>query len=232
MFCECENLQVRYGRACVLDVDHLALPAGRITAFVGPNGAGKTTLLEVIALLRRPSGGRVRLWGQTATAGDRRLQRRVVMVMHPGYLFRGSVWHNVLYGLRARGVRGEAARSRARRALEDVGLAGFARRDAAGLSAGERQRLNLARALAVEPEAILLDEPTANVDAHTVEVIRQLLRRLRDERRTTVVHACPVGQRLMDVTDHVVRLAGGRVQTDPQPQTPHRAADVPEPARC
>ena len=212
MFCECENVQVRHGESLVLDVEHLALPAGRISAVIGPNGAGKTTLLEVLALLRRPSGGRVRLWGQTAVTGDRRLQRRVVMVMHPGYMFRGTVWKNVLYGLRARGIRGAEARERAASALERVHLSGFARRQAASLSAGERQRVNLARALAVEPEAILLDEPTANVDADTVEVIRGLLARLRDHRQTTIVHTCPVGRRLRDITDRVVQLADGRVQ--------------------
>ncbi|MHC4717320.1 MAG: ATP-binding cassette domain-containing protein, partial [Planctomycetota bacterium] len=181
MFCECSHIRVRRGRAVVLDVDRLEIPDGRVTAVVGPNGSGKTTLLEVLALLRRHRG-ELRLWGQPARRGDRALQRRVVMVMHPGYLFRGSVWDNVLYGPRARGMDRRGASARADEALKMVGLPGFADRRARDLSAGERQRVNLARAIAVGADALLLDEPAANVDARSVQVIGDLLARLRHER--------------------------------------------------
>ena len=211
MFCECRDILVRRGGRVVLDVERLDIPAGRITAVVGPNGAGKTTLLEVVALLRRPTRGSLTLWGRSARPGDRRVQRRVVMVMHPGYVFRGGVLGNVMYGLRARAVPRGPARARAVEALEMVGLGGFGGRDAATLSAGERQRLNLARAIAVGAEAILLDEPTANVDSDTVGVIRDLLRRLRDERSATIVHTSPSESPIRCITDRVVELAGGRV---------------------
>lgn len=213
MFCECRDILVRFGRSVALDVERLAIDAGRITAVVGANGAGKTTLLEVIALLRRPSRGRVRLWGRPARYAGRQVRRKVVMVMHPGYLFRGDVLGNVTYGLRARGLRRGAA-GRAVEALEQVGLSHFGHRRASGLSAGERQRVNLARAIAIAPEAILLDEPTANVDARSVEVIRDLLRRLRDERRTTILYASPAENSLHTITDRVVELAAGRVRHD------------------
>lgn len=217
MFCECCDIIVRYGRAVVLDVKRLVVPAGRITAVIGPNGAGKTTLLEVMSLLRRPARGRVSLWGQPARDAGRRLRREVVMVMHPGYMFRGSVWDNVTYGLKARGIRRKAADIRAGEALNMVGLFEFARRDVVGLSAGERQRVNFARAIAIQPRAILLDEPTANVDSQTVEVIGNLLRRLRREHGTTIVHTSPGPSRLRDVTDQVVELAAGRVRANDQP---------------
>jgi len=220
MFCECRNLTVRRGPALVLDMERLGIRAGRITAVVGPNGAGKTTLLEVLALLRRPTSGQLKLWGRPASPDDRELRRKVVMVMHPGYMFRGSVWRNLMYGLKARGLRGKEARSRAAEALKMVALAGFAHRHAADLSAGERQRVNLARALAIGPEAILLDEPAANVDTRTVEVVRELLTRLRDDRNVTIIHTSPGDSQLRAIADQVVRLEAGKVQqADEQAET-------------
>ncbi|NIA06945.1 MAG: ATP-binding cassette domain-containing protein [Actinobacteria bacterium] len=212
MFFQCHNVQVRYGRTVVLDLEELVIPDGRITGIVGPNGAGKTTLLEVMALLRRPTHGRVSLWGQPARRADRRLQRKVVMVMHAGYMFHGSVLDNVLFGLKARGLARTQARLRAAEALEVVELSEFSRRDASGLSAGQRQRVNLARAIAIQPRAILLDEPSANVDARTVDIICSLLRRLRDQRATTIVHTCPANGQLHNISDQLVELTDGQLR--------------------
>ena len=211
MFCQCQDILVRFGQTVALDVENLSVPAGKITAVVGGNGAGKTTLLEVMALLRRPNRGEMKLWGQSARCGDRELQRKVVLVSHPGYLFRGSVLSNVAYGLRARGVRRKIAALRATEALEKVGLANLVARRASHLSAGQRQRVNLARAIAIAPAAILLDEPTANVDAPSVTVIQDLLRGLRDEHGATVIYASPAENGLGGMTDHIVQLADGRV---------------------
>jgi len=211
MFCECHDIVVRYGRTVVLDVRRLTIPAGRITTVVGPNGAGKTTLLEVLALLRRPTRGQVSLWGRPAEPSDREIQKKIVMVMHPGYMFRGAVWHNVMYGLRARGTRRSEARLRAADALKMVGMSDFAHRNVADLSAGERQRVNLARAIAIGPQAVLLDEPSANVDTRTVALIRKLLSRLSKEQGTTVIHTSPGNSQLHDIADGVVYMEAGRI---------------------
>ena len=210
MFCECENLVVRRDKAVVLDVERLAIKDGCITTILGPNGAGKTTLLEVLALLR-PAAGQLRLWGKPTKASDLRVQRTVVMAMHPAFLFRGLVWDNVLYGLRARGVAHHDATEQATEALEMVGLASFHRRHVAKLSAGERQRVNLARAIATGAKAMLLDEPAANVDAENVELIGDLFRRLRDERGITIVQASPAANCLQDLSDTIIELTGGRI---------------------
>ena len=214
MFCECHDIMVRYGKAVVLDVEELTIPAGRIVGIVGPNGAGKTTLLEVMALLRRPCRGQVSLWGQEASPGDRELGRKVVMVMHSGYMFRGNVLDNVIYGLKARGLGTHKAKIRAMHALEIVDLSELAGYDAAGLSAGQRQRVNLARAIAIGPKAILLDEPTANVDSQTVEIICKLLCQLRDEQGMTIVYPCPANSRLREFSDQFVELTNGQVQNN------------------
>ena len=206
MFCECSNIIVRYGGSVALEVESLAIEAGRITAVVGANGTGKTTLLEVMALLRRPDSGTLRLWGSRVAAMDRHVQRRIVMVMHPGYLFRGTVWSNVMYALKARGVGRRHAGVKAGEALAMVGISRLAKRGVGGLSAGERQRLNLARMIALDPRAVLLDEPAANVDSETVVAIRRLICRLRDERGTSVVYTAPADIQFHDVTDQVITL--------------------------
>ncbi|MCK5557587.1 MAG: ATP-binding cassette domain-containing protein, partial [Candidatus Hydrogenedentes bacterium] len=125
MFCECRDILVRYDKAAVLDVKRLDIPSGKISAIVGANGAGKTTLLEVMALLRRPVRGSIRLWGREGRTGNRELQSKVVMVMHPGYMFRGTVWDNVMYGLKARGVTRKEALNRVEEALKLVGMENF-----------------------------------------------------------------------------------------------------------
>ncbi len=212
MFCECENIVVRRDRTVVLDIERLAIESGSITTVFGPNGAGKTTLLEVLSLLR-PAAGQLHLWGKPARTNDRTLQRSVVMVMHPGYLFRGSVWDNVLYGLRPRHISRREAQRRAAEAMEMVGLKNFARRNVAKLSAGERQRVNLARAIATKPKALLLDEPGANVDAETVKLIGELFKRLRDEQGTTIVQASPAASCLHDASDATIQLTDGHIAT-------------------
>lgn len=212
MFCECHDIMVRYGQAVVLNVKHLAIPVGKITGILGHNGAGKTTLMEVMALLRRPTRGRVCLWGQEALPSDRELQRKIVMVMHAGYMFHGSVLDNVTFGLKARKISSHKAKTRAAKALKIVELSELAQQNAAQLSAGQRQRVNLARAIAIGPRAVLLDEPAANVDSQTVEIICNLLCQLRDQQGTTIVHTCPANGQLRQISDQFVELTNGQVQ--------------------
>jgi len=208
-FCELIDVRKSYAGQVVLDIPRLEFEAGRISAVVGPNGSGKTTLLQIAALLLRPDSGLVRLWDKPAGCSDRRLRETVVMVMHPGLMFRGTVGSNVLYGLRARGVSRTEARRRAGAALEAVGMSAFARRSPMGLSAGERQRVNLARAIALKPKALLLDEPMANVDTTCVQVVQRVLAELRGE-GATIVHTSPATNGLEPVTDDVVHLKSGR----------------------
>ena len=217
MFCECRDIVKRYDGRTVLHVEHLLLPEKQISAVVGPNGSGKTTLLEIISLLTRPDGGRMRLWDSPARFGDAPLRSSVVMVMHPGYMFRGTVLRNVLYGLRSAGAKRAEAHRRAAEAMELVGVSALQDRDASRLSSGERQRVNLARAIALHPRALLLDEPTANVDSDCIAVIRDVLMRLRDQDGMTIVHTSPSHNALESVTDRVTELGEGRVVSDGRP---------------
>lgn len=146
----------------------LSLEPGRPTILAGPNGAGKTTLLKVASALIRPSRGLVSVDGRDpwALGGRERLalRRRVVYVHDRPVMLRGSVAHNVAYGLVLRGLGRDEAFERALSFLEPLGMGGLAGVDAKRLSAGQAQLVAIARALAVEPGALLLDEPFSNLD--------------------------------------------------------------------
>ena len=159
-----------------LRVPRLALAPGEVLVVLGPSAGGKTTLLRLLAGLLPPEGGRV-------TGG-----LRVYLPQTPPLLHR-SVLDNAAFGPLLHGVPREEARRRAQARLKEVGLEALAHRPAHRLSAGEAARLALARALAVEPEVLLLDEPTANLDPANALRVEALLRRAAEEGRGVVLAA-------------------------------------------
>jgi energy-coupling factor transporter ATP-binding protein EcfA2 len=219
---EARGVAARRGGAWALGGVDLRASPGQVVAVTGPNGSGKSTLLEVLALLRRPDRGEVLLCGRPASADDAAARRRVTLAMQPALLFRRSVEENVLYGLRARGVERHAASRRAAEALERTGAAALAPRPADRLSAGERQRVNLARALALPVDVLLLDEPTANLDAAGARAVLDLLDDLRREARQAIVVATPEAPDLLALADTLVRLAPNHPDRCQPP--PHQVA--------
>jgi tungstate transport system ATP-binding protein len=177
-----------YGSRTILRVDNLAVRRGEILALVGPSGAGKSTLLRLLNFLEPPSTGVIEFDGSTFGCGDEpplATRRRVTTVFQRPVLLQRTVADNVAYGLRLRGNR-DAAQDIAR-TLDEVGLSAHARRQARTLSGGEAQRVALARAMILEPAALLLDEPTANLDPYNVGLIEQIVRRLNTAHGTTIV---------------------------------------------
>jgi tungstate transport system ATP-binding protein len=214
------GVEARYQDKTALVVDELALRGGQLNVVAGLNGSGKSTLLNVLALLMQPtqgvvkfSGKRVR-WERTQL---RELRRSVTLVHQSPFLFRGSVASNVSYGAKARGITGVALQERVRESLELVGLSGFEARNASRLSGGEARRVALARALACDPEVILLDEPLAYVDESSTKIIETLLVRLVDRGILVVVssHDPTLGLRLNART---IRLRQGRLVQDSEAQ--------------
>ena len=155
MLYELRNLKKEFGSRTVLDIASLALEARKVYALIGPNGAGKTTLLNHLAFLEQPTSGVLRFRNEEIPVDDSHLvnlRRRVVMVDQSPILFSGTVWKNVEFGLRVRGVPKKERAVRIAAALERVGMFHFASTDAHGLSGGEVKRVALARALVLEPD--------------------------------------------------------------------------------
>ena len=173
-FLEIRALGKSYGKAEILKDIDLTMERGEVLVLIGPTGSGKTTLLRLVNLLEAPSLGCIRFKGQTVTAGpekERLLARRsMAMVFQKPVMFKASVQENVSFGLK---MRGRDDRGKVREALAAVGLSGYEKRDANTLSGGEMQRIALARALVLEPELLLLDEPTANLDPKSAAAIDQ-----------------------------------------------------------
>ncbi len=176
--------------AFALDLDSLRVGAGETLAVVGPNGSGKTTLLMLLAFLVRPVHGRLEFFGRDPWADEAHAllaRRDAVLVTHHPYLFKGTVADNVAFGLRVRNLPETERRKRVRHALDLVELSGRESKPAARLSAGQAQRVALARALALRPRALLLDEPTANIEAGLAVRIEAVVRETVRETGATVV---------------------------------------------
>ncbi len=179
------NLKKEYARRIVLDVEQLEIQGREILALVGPSGAGKSTLLRLLNFLEAPTQGNV-IYQSLTMNGKIPLQirREVTTVFQRPALLHASVRSNVAYGLDLRGARAE---DRVNEMLERVGLAPLAHAPAHKLSGGEMQRVALARALVIEPQVLLLDEPTANLDPYNVGLIEEIVRQQNRERGTTIV---------------------------------------------
>jgi tungstate transport system ATP-binding protein len=208
-----EGLWKHYGDKVVLKGITYRFNARRVYALLGPNGSGKTTLLRLLALLEEPSRGRILyLRDGRALRADMALRRSICMVLSEPALFNTTVLGNVLYGLRLRGLRRRQASHMALEALARLGLQDKARQRALTLSSGEAQRLALARALAVQPQVLFLDEPTASVDEENSQAIEEIIASVG--RHCTVIFSThDIGQahRLADV---LLRLKEGRLLED------------------
>jgi ABC-type sulfate/molybdate transport systems ATPase subunit len=196
----------------VLAVEHLALDAGMWLAVLGPNGAGKTSLLRLLAGLDAPTTGRVEVDGAAIAGADLELRRVVGYATQRPGLLATSVIRNVELPLRWRGVDRGARRAAALEALERLGVASLAERKALSLSGGEAQRVSLARALALRPRLLLLDEPAAGLDTEARRAFFDDLERALGDRATTVVHVSHRVEEALRLADLVAVLAGGAIR--------------------
>lgn len=187
------------------------LQRGEVMAVVGPSGAGKSTLLRLLNRLDEPTGGVVRLDGQdTREIDPQELRRRVGMVMQRAYLFPGTVAENLAFGPAQRGK--ALGADEIGSMLGSVGLAGYERRDALTLSGGEAQRVAVLRALANDPEALLLDEPTSALDAAARDSVEAAITSLIERRHLTCVWVTHSLEQARLVASHVLALECGRVR--------------------
>jgi len=201
---ETVDLCQRYGEQDILKNINIRVERGEVFALIGPTGSGKTTLLRLIDPIDAPASGRIYFDGTDITeSGRRRLEarRRMAFVLQKPVVFNTSIYDNIAYGLRWRGVSRSNIRARVDSILEMVGLSDYRNRNARTLSGGEVQRVAIARAIATEPEVLLLDEPTANLDPISTARIEELITNIIHRYDTTIImatHDMSQGQRLAD----------------------------------
>lgn len=214
----------RYGDFVALDNVDFVVPAGSLTALLGPSGSGKSTLLRAIAGLDTPDSGTITINGRDVT--NIAPQRRGIgfVFQHYAAFKHLTVRDNVAFGLKIRKVAKSDIKDRVDNLLEVVGLAGFQTRYPNQLSGGQRQRMALARALAVDPQVLLLDEPFGALDAKVREDLRAWLRRLHDEVHVTTVLVTHDQAEALDVADRIAVLNQGRIE---QVGTPAEVYDSP-----
>jgi tungstate transport system ATP-binding protein len=185
---ELHGLRVLRDRRPVLEIEHLAVESGEVLAVVGPNGAGKSSLLLALARLLKPERGEIRFDGRPAgDLSDLAYRRRIGLVLQEPLLLDTSVFENVAAGLRFRRLPKDEIARRVETWLGRLGIAVLRRRPAARLSGGEAQRVSLARAFALQPQLLLLDEPFSSLDAPTRARLLDDLGALLSETGTTTV---------------------------------------------
>ena len=201
---EVTDLNQRYGSKDTLRGISLSIEKGEVFGLIGPTGAGKTTLLRLLDHIEVPSSGRIYFDGQDVSHSPRLrsgVRRKTGMVFQKPVVFNTSVYENVAYPLKVRGNNAKTIAERVNTMLKTVGLEGYGKRNARTLSGGETQKVALARALITEPQLLLLDEPTANLDPVSLNVIEKLVAQVNRVHGTAMViatHEMAQGQRLAD----------------------------------
>jgi tungstate transport system ATP-binding protein len=209
---ELRGVVVRRGDRDVLRVDSLSVAPGEMLAVIGPNGSGKSTLLQVAALLVKPAAGEVLLDGVAAGADTLALRRRLAIAMQEPHLIQGSVLDNAALGLALRGVPKRERQERALTWLRRFGVEALASRRANRISGGEAQRLSLARAFAVNPELLLLDEPFSALDEATRQQLLDDLAAVVAETGVTTIFVTHDRDEALRLADRVAVLIDGRLR--------------------
>ena len=201
---EVVDLHQKYGERDILKNINIRVDRGEAFAVIGPTGAGKTTLLRLIDLLDLPTSGRIYFDGIDVTELRKmrlEVRRRMAFILQKPVVFNTSVYNNIAYGLKWRGVRESSIREKVSNILEMIDLLVYRNRNARTLSGGEAQRVAIARAIVSEPEVLLLDEPTANLDPISTSKIEELIANIIHRYDTTIImatHDMSQGQRLAD----------------------------------
>jgi len=182
------NITKLYGGRTILSDCSYSFSTAGTYVLIGPNGCGKSTFLRICSLLEQPDAGELLFTAEgKQLPHDIDLRRRMTLVLPRTGVFNATVFNNVAYGLKIRGMDSGLLHEKVIKALEVVGLSHRKKQNARTLSSGETQRLGLARALAIEPEILFLDEPTASVDEKNTTIIESIIQNLKKDARTMVI---------------------------------------------
>ncbi len=209
---ELDSLVKRYGKTVAVDGVSLSVPKGQLLSLLGPSGCGKTTTLRMIGGFIEPTSGRVRLRGRDVT-DVAPYHRDTAMVFQSYALFPHlSAADNIAFGLRERRLSRQNTAERVRRYLALLGLEELGKRMPRELSGGQQQRVAVARALALEPAVLLMDEPFSNLDAALRESTRVELRRIQQELSTTTIVVTHDQEEALAISDQIAVMNRGRIE--------------------
>jgi sulfate transport system ATP-binding protein len=217
MAIEARNITKRFGDYLALDEVSVSVPDGSLTALLGPSGSGKSTLLRVIAGLETPDSGTVLIGREDVTSTAARKRGVGFVFQHYAAFKHMTVSENVAFGLTVRKEPKDEKKAKVRELLELVGLGHLGDRYPSQLSGGQRQRMALARALAVEPQVLLLDEPFGALDARVREELRRWLRRLHDDVHVTTIFVTHDQEEAMEISEQIVVVNEGRIEQSASP---------------
>lgn len=209
---EISSLKHSYAGKTVLAIEHLTVQPASIIGLIGPNGSGKSTLLKLLGLIERPTQGKIYFNGRLVEPFSNEARFLITLLPQEPFLMKRNVGNNVSYGLKLRGNDMDVA-ERVTEALSLVGLPSkdFVKRPWYALSGGEAQRVALAARLALKPKVLLLDEPTASIDAASAQLIKEASLRARQELGTTLIIASHDWQWLYEICDEILHLFKGRI---------------------
>ncbi|MGN8022316.1 ABC transporter ATP-binding protein [Phyllobacterium sp. 22229] len=217
------NVRKQFGNFTAIHDLSLTIEPGTLVTLLGPSGCGKTTTLRMLAGLEHPSAGRILIGGKDVTMLPAN-ERDVSMVFQSYALFpHMSVAENVAYGLESSGMKKSDAREKAEEGLKQVGLAGYGQRLPAELSGGQQQRVAVARALVLEPQVLLLDEPLSNLDARLRRRVRTEIRELQQRLGFTAVYVTHDQEEALAVSDQIIVMQEGVIAQQGSPRELYEA---------
>ncbi|MGZ3537346.1 MAG: ABC transporter ATP-binding protein [Thermodesulfobacteriota bacterium] len=210
---EAKDIQVIRGGTLLLDISSFLMHEGEILSLIGPNGAGKTTLLQTLSYLLKPFQGELFFRGKKVGRNHSILEyrRKLAMVFQEPLLFDTTVFGNVASGLRIRGMKKDEIYNRVMEQLERFGIRHLHDRSARTLSGGEAQRTSLARAFALQPEILLLDEPLSSLDPPTRDALIEDLEHILQRTKTTAMFATHDRMEALRLSSRIAVMNGGRI---------------------
>lgn len=212
------HITKRYGDRIVLGDCSYSFDRTGTYVLTGPNGCGKSTLLRICALIEEPDAGEiVFLSGPEVLKREMPLKRRMTLVLPRVGLFNTSVFKNAAYGLAIRGIPYKDSEQKVMSCLAFVGLQDKKNQHALTLSSGETQRLGIARALAIDPEFLFLDEPTASIDEENTQIIESIIGTMKKEGRSTVIMTTHDREQAERLADRLLVMKHGRIEDTPLP---------------
>lgn len=208
---EIQNLLHKIEDRNILNINELIITGGLIHAITGPNGAGKTTLLSIINMLIKPTSGEIIYFDCNYNHNYLKIRREMTLVMQKPLLFNSTVYENMAYGLRIRGIDSYTTRERVMKYLDMLDLKGYENRRTKGLSGGELQRVAIARAIALETKILLLDEFTNNIDEKYCEIVENIIRKINEEIKNTIVMVTHQFDQAHRIADRIFHLKDGTI---------------------